>query len=105
MLDHNIVRVNSSPWLAPAIYVPKKSGEIRICIDYRELNKRTVKGAYPLPLPDEVQDRLSRSKVFSKLELHSGYWQLPVKEEDFMKTAFVLVLVWVCMSFSECHFG
>ena len=88
MLDRNIIRVSSSPWLAPAVYVPKKSGEIRICIDYRELNKQTVKDAYPLPLPDEVQDRLSGSKVFSKLDLHSGYWQLPVKEEDCIKTAF-----------------
>ena len=88
MLDRNIIRVSSSPWLAPAVYVPKKSGEVRICIDYRELNKQTVKDAYPLPLPDEVQDRLSGSKVFSKLDLHSGYWQLPVKEEDCLKTAF-----------------
>ena len=88
MLNRNIIRVSSSPWLAPAVYVPKKSGEIRICIDYRELNKQTVKDAYPLPLPDEVQDRLSGSKVFSMLDLHSGYWQLPVKEEDCIKTAF-----------------
>ncbi|KAL5502479.1 hypothetical protein EMCRGX_G009263 [Ephydatia muelleri] len=56
MLDRNIIRVSSSPWLAPAVYVAKKSGEIRICIDYRELNKQTVKDAYPLPLPDQVQD-------------------------------------------------
>eukprot|EP00731_Ephydatia_muelleri_P038690 Em0863g2a len=88
MLNRNIIRVSSSPWLAPAVYVPKKSGEIRICIDYRELNKQTVNDAYPLPLPDEVQDRLSGSKVFSMLDLHSGYWQLPVKEEDCIKTAF-----------------
>ena len=50
MLDRNIIRVSSSPWLAPAVYVPNKSGELRICIDYRELNKRTMKYAYPLPL-------------------------------------------------------
>ncbi|KAL5517293.1 hypothetical protein EMCRGX_G002818 [Ephydatia muelleri] len=56
MLDCNIIRVSSSPWLTPAVYVPKKSGEIRICIDYRELNKQAVKDAYPLSLPDEVQD-------------------------------------------------
>ena len=78
MLDRNIIRVSSSPWLAPAVYVPKKSGELRICIDYRELNKRTMKDAYPLPLPDEVQDRLAGAKIFSKLDLQSGYWQLPV---------------------------
>ena len=88
MLDRNIIRVSSSPWLAPAVYVPKKNGELRFCIDYRELNKRTMKDAYPLPLPDEVQDRLAGATVFSKLDLQSGYWQLPVKEEDRMKTAF-----------------
>ncbi|KAL5509717.1 hypothetical protein EMCRGX_G005135 [Ephydatia muelleri] len=89
MLDHNIIRVSSSPpWLAPAVYVPKKSGELRICIDYRELNKRTMKDAYPFPLPDEVQDRLARAYIFSKLDLQSGYWQLPVQEEDCLKTAF-----------------
>ena len=82
MLDRNIIRVSSSPWLAPAVYVPKKNGELRFCIDYRELNKRMMKDAYPLPLPDEVQDRLAGATVFSKLDLQSGYWQLPVKEED-----------------------
>ena len=66
----------------------RSQDKIRICIDYRELNKQTVKDAYPLPLPDEVQDRLSGSKVFSKLDVHSGYCQLPVKEEDCIKTAF-----------------
>ena len=70
------------------VYVPKKNGELRICIDYRELKKRTVKDAYPLPLPDEVQDRLAGSNIFSKLDLQSGYWQLPVQEEDRLKTAF-----------------
>ena len=96
MLDRNIIRVSSSPWLAPAVYVPKKSGEIRICIDYRELNTQTVKDAYPLPLPDEIQDRLSGSKVFSKLYLHvhSAYWQLPVKVENCMKTACFLSWSW-----------
>ena len=79
--------MSSSPWLAPAVYVPKKSGELRICIDYRELNKRTMKDAYTLPLPDEVQDRLAGAKIVSKLDLQSGYWQLPV-QEDRLKTAF-----------------
>ena len=59
-----------------------------MCINYRELNKRTAKDAYPLPLPDEVQDRLSRSTIFSTLDLQSGYWQVPVNPEDRAKTAF-----------------
>ena len=69
MLEQGIITQSSSPWMAPAVFVPKKSGELCICIDYRELNKQTTKDAYPLPLPDEVQDRLAGS---STLDLHSG---------------------------------
>ena len=78
MLEEGIIRRSKSLWMAPAVFVPKKSGQLRICIDYRELNKCTTKDSYPLPLPDEVQDQLARSTVFSTLDLHSGYWQLPV---------------------------
>ena len=74
--------------MAPVVFVPKKSGDLRLCIDYRELNKNTTKDAYPLPLPDEVQDRLLGSTIFSTLDLHSGYWQLPVIPSDRQKTAF-----------------
>ena len=88
MLDEGVIRRSKSPWMAPAVFVPKKSGQVRICIDYRELNKRTTKDSYPLPLPDEVQDRLAGSTVFSTLNLHSGYWQLPVNPVDREKTAF-----------------
>ena len=80
--------VISSPWMAPAIFVRKKSGEIRLCVDYRELNKKTQKDAYPLPLPDEVQDKLAGATVFTTLDLQSGYWQIPVNPEDCLKTAF-----------------
>jgi len=61
--------------MAHAIFVPKKSGELRISIDYRELNKQSIRDSYPLPLPDKMQDRLAGSKVFSMLDLHGGYWQ------------------------------
>ena len=88
MLQKDIIEPSSSPWMAPLVCVPKKSGGVRLCVDYRELNKRTVKDAYPLPLPDEVQDRLSNSSVFSTLDLQSGYWQLPVEPNDYQKTAF-----------------
>ena len=88
MLEQGIIEESCSPWMAPAIFVPKKSGEIRLCIDYRELNKRTVKDAHPLPLVDEVQDRLSGCTIFSTLDLQSGYWQLPVHTADVQKTAF-----------------
>ena len=88
MLQQGIIEPNSSPWMAPAVFVRKKNGEVRLCVDYRELNKRTVKDAYPLPRPDEVQDCLMGSTVFSTLDLKSGYWQLPVHVDDQPKTAF-----------------
>ena len=88
MLEEGIIEESSSSWMAPAVFVRKKTGDIRLCVDYRELNKRTVKDAYPLPRPDEVQDQLAGSKVFSTLDLQCGYWQLPVHPGDREKTAF-----------------
>ena len=88
MMNQGIITESSSPWMAPAVFVPKKSGEIRICVDYCGLNKKSTKDAYPLPLPDEVQDRLSGSTISSKLDLQSGYWQLPVHIHDQEKTTF-----------------
>ena len=88
MLEYGVIEESSSLWMAPAVFVSKKSGEVRMCVDYREFNKRTAEDVYPLPLPDEVQDRLSGSTVFSKLDLHSRYWQLPVHPDDREKTAF-----------------
>ena len=90
MLDKGVIRHSKSSWMAPAVFVPKKSGQVQTRIDYRELNKRMTKDSYPLPLPDEVQDRLAGSTVFSTLNLHSGYWQLPVNPADREKTAFCL---------------
>ena len=74
--------------MAPMVFIRKKSGEICLCVDYRELNKKTTKDAYPLPLPDEVQDHLARSATFSMLDLQCGYWQMPVHSDDRAKTAF-----------------
>ena len=88
MLDQGIIEECSSPWMAPAVFVKKKTGDLRICVDYRELNKRTTKDVYPLPLPDEVQNRLAGAKVFSTLDMRSGYWQVPINPEDRPKTAF-----------------
>ena len=87
-LEEDIIEERSSPWMAPAVFVPKKSGELRMCIDYRELNKKTYKDAYPLLLADEVQDRLAGSTVFSTIDLRSGYGQMPVHNSDQHKTAF-----------------
>ena len=88
MLRKNVIRVSNSPWMAPPVMVKKKDGTIRFCIDYRNLNKITQKDAYPLPLPDQVQDKLSGMNFFSKLDLNSGYWQIPILESDKEKTAF-----------------
>ena len=74
MLQKGVIKESSSPWMAPAVFVQKKSGEIWLCVDYRELNKKTQKDAYPLPLPDEVQNKLAGSTIFTTLDLHSGYW-------------------------------
>ena len=87
MLKKGIIVESSSSWLAPAVYT-RKTGEIRLCVDYREANKRTRKDTYPLPLIDEVQDRLSGATVFSKLDLQCGYWQVPVDPKNQEKTAF-----------------
>ena len=88
MLQDGIIEESSSPWMSPAVFVHKKNGDVRICVDYRALNKQTVKDSYPLPLPDEVQDRLAGCTMFSTFDLRSGYWQLPVHKPDQLKTAF-----------------
>jgi len=88
MLQQGIIEQSCSPWMAPAVFVRKKSSDICLCVDYRELNKRTQKDTYPLPLPDEVQDKLANSEVFSTLDLQCRYWQVPINPQDCHKTAF-----------------
>ncbi|GJV50569.1 putative reverse transcriptase domain-containing protein [Tanacetum coccineum] len=83
-----VARTPSSPWGAPVLFVKKKDGSFRMCIDYRELNKLTVKNRYPLPRIDDLFDQLQGSRVYSKIDLRSGYHQLRVREEDIPKTAF-----------------
>ncbi|GJR50322.1 putative reverse transcriptase domain-containing protein [Tanacetum coccineum] len=87
--DKGFIRPSSSPWGAPVLFVKKKDGSFRMCIDYQELNKLTVKNRYPLPRIDDLFDHCSRdSIVYSKIDLRSGYHQLRVREEDILKTAF-----------------
>ncbi|GJS17118.1 putative reverse transcriptase domain-containing protein [Tanacetum coccineum] len=86
--DKGFIRPSSSPWEAPILFIKKKDGYFRMCIDYRELNKLTVKNRYPLPRIDDLFDQLQGSKVYSKIYLRSGYHQLRVREEDIPKTAF-----------------
>ncbi|GJY31175.1 putative reverse transcriptase domain-containing protein, partial [Tanacetum coccineum] len=86
--DKGFIRPSSSPWGAPVLFVKKKDGSFRMCIDYRELNKLTVKNRYPLPRIDDLFDQLQGSSVYSKIDLRSGYHQLRVRDEDIPKTAF-----------------
>ncbi|GJU40989.1 hypothetical protein Tco_1193946 [Tanacetum coccineum] len=74
--DKGFIRPSSSPWGAPVLFVKKKDGSFRMCIDYRELNKLTVKNHYPLPRIDDLFDQLQGSSVYSKIDLRSGYHQL-----------------------------
>nr|GEU70027.1 putative reverse transcriptase domain-containing protein [Tanacetum cinerariifolium]GEX75401.1 putative reverse transcriptase domain-containing protein [Tanacetum cinerariifolium] len=82
------IRPSSSPWGASVLFIKKKDGSFRMCIDYHELNKLTVKNHYPLPRIDDLFDQLQGSSVYSKIDLRSGYHQLRVREQDVPKTAF-----------------
>ncbi|GJT66363.1 putative reverse transcriptase domain-containing protein [Tanacetum coccineum] len=86
--DKGFIRPSSSLWGAPVLFVKKKDGSFWMCIDYRELNKLTVRNRYPLPRINDLFDQLQGSRVYSKIELRSGYHQLRVREEDIPKTAF-----------------
>nr|GEW07023.1 putative reverse transcriptase domain-containing protein [Tanacetum cinerariifolium] len=85
LTDKGFIRPSSSPWGALVLFVKKKDGSFRMCIDYRELNKLTVKNRYPLPRIDDLFDQLQGSSVYSKIDLRSGYHQLRVREEDIPK--------------------
>ncbi|GJU32429.1 putative reverse transcriptase domain-containing protein [Tanacetum coccineum] len=86
--DRGFIRPSSSPWGAPVLFVKKKDGSFRMCIDYRKLNRLTVKNRYPLPRIDDLFDQLQGSRVYSKIDMRSGYHQLRVQEEDIPKTVF-----------------
>lgn len=89
MLNAGIIRPSSSPWASPVLLIPKKTGDMRFCVDYRKLNAVTERDNYPLPRIQDIFDSLGGSAVFSTLDLRSGYWQVPVAEHDRAKTAFV----------------
>jgi len=86
MLDKRYIRPNVSPWGAPVLFVRKKYGTLRLCIDYRKLNKVTIKKKYPLSRIDDLFNQLKGATVFSKIGLRSGYHRVHIKEEDIYKT-------------------
>ncbi|GJT65426.1 putative reverse transcriptase domain-containing protein [Tanacetum coccineum] len=85
--DRGFIRPSTSPWGAPILFVKKIDGSFRMCIDYWELNKLTIKNRYPLPMIDDLFDQLLGSSVYSKIDLISGHHQLRVRNEDIPKTA------------------
>nr|ABC94893.1 polyprotein [Oryza australiensis] len=86
--EKGFVRPSSSPWGAPVLFVKKKDGSMRMCVDYRSLNEVTIKNKYPLPRIDDLFDQLKGAQVFSKIDLRSGYHQLKIRAGDIPKTAF-----------------
>ncbi|EER03931.1 Retrotransposable element Tf2 155 kDa protein type, putative [Perkinsus marinus ATCC 50983] len=105
--DGLIVR-STSPYKFPCVFVPKKNGKVRMCVDYRSLNKVTRVDSYPLPRPDDVQEHLVGAKVFSTIDLRSGYWQMKVRPSDRRRTAFCPgpgfpLFEWTRMPFGLCN--
>ena len=89
MLANGIITPSVSPWSSPIVLVRKKNGDLRFCVDYRKLNQITDNDSHPLPLISDLLDSVKDAKYFSLLDLRSGYWQIPVAQEDRAKTAFV----------------
>jgi hypothetical protein len=87
LLDKGFIRPSTSPWGCPALFVKKKDESLRMCVDYRPLNAVTIKNKYPLPRIDVLFDQLVGAKVFSKIDLRSGYHQIKIRASDIPKTA------------------
>ena len=88
LLDKGFIRPSTSPWGAPVLFAKKKDKTLRLCIDYRQLNRITVKNRCPLPRIDNLFDQLRGARVYSKIDLRTGYHQLRVRETDIPKTMF-----------------
>ena len=87
-MDKGFIRPSTSPWGAPVLFAKKKDKTLLLCIDYRQLNRVTIKNWYPLHRIDDLFDQLRGARVYSKIDLRTGYHQLRVRETDISKTAF-----------------
>ena len=83
-----VVPNSKAPWGAPILFVKKKDSTLRLCIDYRQLNKMTIKNKYPLPHIDDLFNQICRATIFYKIDLRYGYHQVIIKDEDIFKAAF-----------------
>ena len=88
LFDSRLIRPSTSPWGAPVLFAKKKDKTLRLCIDYRQLNRVTIKNRYLLPRIDDLFDQLRGARVYSKIDLRTGYHQLRVRDTDIPKTSF-----------------
>lgn len=88
LLKKGLIKSSDSAWASPVLFVKKADGSLRLCVDYRALNSKTVRQSYPLPRIDDCLDKLGKAKIFSKLDLLSGFWQVPLEEGSQRKAAF-----------------
>lgn len=103
MLQAEVIRPSTSPWASPIVLVPKKDGSLRFCVDYRKVNNVTTPNSYPLPCIDDILAAFCGAKVFSKMDLKSGYWQIQMDPKDRQKTAFITHLG--LFEFNKMPFG